>query len=350
MTEPGQPLTLGERALDESTLSATDVVVRVSGCGICHTDIGFLYDGVRPGHALPLTLGHEIAGVVERANGPFETLVGKSVIVPAVIPCDRCELCLAGHGSICREQVFPGSDVHGGFASHTVVPGHGLCLVDTDRLEKSGLELAELSVIADAVSTAYQSIVRSGLTEGDIAVIVGAGGVGGFGAQVAAALGAEVIAIDIDPSRLEALAGHGPAKLINPKDRSPRDIRKEIAAHAEAKGLSRHRWKIFETSGSAAGQNLAFSLLTFGAYLGVVGYTLEKVSIRLANLMAFNATAEGNWGCLPKHYPAVLDLVLDGKVALRPFIEKHPMSDINNVFDKLRKHELSKRAIVIPDF
>jgi 6-hydroxycyclohex-1-ene-1-carbonyl-CoA dehydrogenase len=325
-------------------------VVRVSGCGICHTDIGFLHDGVRPGHALPLTLGHEIAGVVEYAAGPFETLVGKSVIVPAVIPCDRCQLCESGYGSICRQQVFPGSDVHGGFASHTVVPGHGLCVVDSDRLSESGLELAELSVIADAVSTAYQSVVRSGLSEGDVAVIVGAGGVGGFAAQIAAALGAEVTAIDIDSGRLEALAGHGPTELINPKDRSPRDIRKQIAAHAKKKGLSPHRWKIFETSGSSAGQDLAFSLLTFGAYLGVVGYTRDKVSVRLANLMAFNATAEGNWGCLPKHYPDVLRLVLDGKIALRPFIEKHPMSDINDVFEKLRNHQLSKRAIVIPDF
>ena len=67
----------------------------------------------------------------------------------------------------------------------------------------------------------------------------------------------------------------------------------------------------------------------------MVGFTPKKIEIRLSNLMAFDATAEGDWGCLPEHYPAIVDLVLAGKVALEPFIEYRPLSTINEVFEDL---------------
>ncbi len=350
MEAGNRPLVLSDRAVESSALGDDEVLIRVAGCGVCHTDLGFFYDGVRTGHELPLTLGHEISGVVEAAGADKEDLVGAAVIVPAVIPCGRCELCAAGRGSICRKQIFPGNDVHGGFASHVVVPGRGLCVVDRDALGKSELELADLSVIADAVSTAYQAIVRSGLTEGDVAIFVGAGGVGGFGAQIARAMGAHVIAIDVDDERLAGLAEYGPALTINPGERKPREVKKQIGAHVKEEGLGRTGWKIFETSGHPRGQELAFALLTFGAHLSVVGYTLEKITIRFSNLMAFDATAQGNWGCLPEHYPKILDMVLAGRVELAPFITRRPMSTINDTFSELHEGSLKKRPVLIPDF
>ena len=350
MHNPSEPMVLADRSVDTASLADNDVLVRVAGCGVCHTDLGFLYDGVRTGHALPLTLGHEISGVVESAGSAMTHLVGKKVVVPAVMPCGTCELCSDGHGSICRAQIFPGNDVHGGFASHTVVPGSGLCVVDEDQLASSGLELAELAVIADAVSTSYQAVERAGVVSGDVAVFVGAGGVGGFGAQVARARGAEVICIDVDQARLDALADFGPSLLLNAAEMDAKAIRKAIREHAKSKGLSSLRWKIFECSGNAKGQELAFSLLTFGAVLMVVGYTLDKVNVRFSNLMAFDAIAQGNWGCLPEHFPAVVDLVLGGKVVLKPFIEKRAMSTINDTFSALHKGALQKRPVLIPDF
>src|SRR5207247_14992 len=98
-------------------------------------------------------------------------------------------------------------DIHGGFASHVVVPARGLCRVGRAELEAAGLELWQLAVVADAVSTAYQAVARSGLGPGEVAIFVGAGGVGGFGVQIASALGAEAVAIDVDPARLERLRG-----------------------------------------------------------------------------------------------------------------------------------------------
>ncbi len=63
-----------------------------------------------------------------------------------------------------------------------------------------------------------------------------------------------------------------------------------------------------------------------GATLCVVGFTMDKVEIRLSNLMAFDARAIGNWGCTPEHYPAALDLVLEGKVQIKPFVEAQPLA------------------------
>ena len=348
MRAPGEPMMRSTRDLPEP-LAADHAVIEVAGCGVCHTDLGFLYDGVRTRHALPLTLGHEIAGIVVRGTGAAAALEGQPVVVPAVIPCGTCDVCKAGRGAICTRQVFPGNDDHGGFASHVVVPARGLCPVDPGRLRASGVELSDLSVVADAVTTPYQAIRNADLRAGDVAIFVGVGGVGAFGVQIAAALGAHVVALDISAGRLELAAAHGAGLTLDAAG-DARGIRQTITGWAKERGLPRSGWKIFETSGTAAGQTLAYGLLTFGAHLGVVGYTRDAVSVRLSNLMAFDATARGTWGCLPEHYPAVVDMVVSGKVVLAPFIERWPMGRINEVFEGLRAHTLHRRPILVPDF
>ncbi len=268
------------------------------------------------------------------------------MVVPAVIPCGTCEACRRGRGAVCPNQFFPGNDDHGGFASHVVVPGRGLCPVDEDRLAASGLDLAMLAVVADAVTTPYQAILNAGLEPGQVAIFVGVGGVGGFGARIARHLGAHVVAIDVDPERLE----RAPADLrLRPGD-DPRAVRDRIRAWAREGGLPRTGWRIFETSGHPAGQELAYSLLGYDGHLAVVGYTREKVRIRLSNLMAFDATVRGTWGCLPEHYPAVVDLVLSGAVKLDDAVEIRPMRAIQETFEALHGHRLSRRPILVPDF
>ena len=107
-------------------------------------------------------------------------------------------------------------------------------------------------------------------------------------------------------------------------------------------------WKIFECSGSTAGQETAYGLLTYGATLSVVGFTMDKIELRLSNLMAFHASALGNWGCLVELYPAALELVLDGKVDLKPFIETHQLDEINEVFHDVHARKISRRCIMAP--
>jgi len=346
MEEPGRPMSRIE--FEPDTPLPGEVVVEIAGCGVCHTDLGFFYDGVRTKHPLPLTLGHEMSGRVVKAGEDVKEWQDKTVIVPAVIPCGSCDLCERGHGTICRDQKSPGIDMHGGFATHVTVPAAGLCEIDTARLAKVGMELADASVIADAVTTPYQAIVQAEIEPGDLAVVIGVGGVGGYAVQIAAAKGATVVAIDVDQEKLDRLKDYGASLVINATEIQGRDVRDAIRQFAKENGLRQTEWKIFECSGTAAGQMSAYGLLTYGSCLSVVGFTMDKVEVRLSNLMAFHARALGNWGCLPEHYPDALELVLSGKVSMLPFIERHPLSEINEVFAKAHVGELTRRAILIP--
>jgi 6-hydroxycyclohex-1-ene-1-carbonyl-CoA dehydrogenase len=352
MTAADAPLARVSFELEEP--GPGQALVRVAGCGVCHTDLGFLYGGVRPRTELPLALGHEISGEVVAAGGGAEHFLGKAVVVPAVTPCGGCDLCRDGFGTLCVDQVMPGNDVQGGFATHVTVPAAGLCVVEDpaalagETIGRSGCDLAQLSVLADAISTPYQALRRARVRAGDFVVVVGLGGVGGFAAQIAAALGATVVGFDVDPVRLERMADFGVDVALKADSAEPRALRKEVLSFAKAHGKSRVRWKIFECSGTRGGQELAWALLGPGAYLSVVGYTLDKLDVRLSNLMAYDAKAVGNWGCLPEFYPAALDLVLDGKVTVAPFVQCFPLDEIGSVLERVRAHQLDKRAVLVP--
>ncbi len=346
MISSEKPLEVVEFALEAPGLD--EVIVKVAGCGVCHTDLGFYFDGVRTNLPLPLTLGHEISGTVVRAGEGASDWLGKTVIVPAVMPCGECDACARGKGTICKAQKMPGNDIQGGFASHITVPARGLCPVDVARLKAAGLELADVSVVADALTTPYLAAVQAGVKGGDLVVVNGTGGVGGYAVQVAAAMGATVVAIDVVSEKLDAMKDYGAALALNATDFDPRSLKKEIIAFAKANGLKTTEWIIMECSGTAAGQVAAFGLLNHGATMCVIGFTMDKVEVRLSNLMAFHARLLGNWGCAPELYPGALELVLTGKVKLAPFVEQKPLDDINAVFKDVHDGKLIRRQILVP--
>jgi 6-hydroxycyclohex-1-ene-1-carbonyl-CoA dehydrogenase len=345
MTAQGQPCESVSENLDSPP--AGEAVIEVAGCGVCHTDISFLHMGVPTRASLPLALGHEISGkVVELGEGVDESLLGQVVLVPAVMPCGECELCKGGHGRICRAQVMPGNDRHGGFASHVTVPARYLCPVPEAVMAKH--ELWELSVVADAITTPFQAVRSSGLAAGDLAICIGAGGIGIHGVQIAAAVGAKVIALDIDDDKLAVAREHGAGAVINTRDLGFKEIKGLVKAAAKELGAPSTRWRIFETSGTKPGQETAYGLLNFGAHLAIVGFTLAKSEIRLSNLMAFDATVKGNWGCDATLYPEVLEWIGDGRIKVSPFVEKHELSDINSVLDAAHEGTLKRRGVLVP--
>ena len=75
---------------------------------------------------------------------------------------------------------------------------------------------------------------------------------------------------------------------------------------------------------------------------------MERLELRLSNLMAFDARALGNWGCGPELYPDALELVMDGRVAVAPLVEQQPLDSIQEIFTAAHRHELAKRAVLIP--
>ncbi len=343
MTAPDQPLVREE--LSFQAPAAGEVVVKVVGCGVCHTDLGFLYGGVATKHALPLALGHEISGRVVQAGAGAEAWLDRPVVVPAVLPCGECALCQSGRENACRAQAMPGNDFHGGFASHIQVPARWL--VDAGDLP-DGLALEDVSVLADAVSTPYQAMLRAGVGADDGVVLIGAGGIGSFGVQIAAAMGARVVVVDIDDSKLERALKFGAVGAVNSKGLDIRAARKAVRAACKEAGLPAAGLKVLEMSGTPVGQELAWALLTFAGTVGFVGFCLDKIPVRLSNLMAFDADAFGNWGCRPQLYAPALDLIRAGKVQVKPFVRHFPMAEINQVFEQVRAHRIPDRPILLP--
>lgn len=326
------------------TIKENEALVKVAGCGVCHTDLSFWHDGVRTKKELPLTLGHEISGTV--LEGPTH-LKGKNVIIPAVLPCGNCELCNKGRSNMCQNQLMPGNDFHGGFASHIVVPHKYLCPVPDSVLTKYKLE--ELSVIADAISTPYQVMKKSELENGDLAICIGVGGVGVYGALIAKIMGAKVLAIDINDEKLAQAKKNGVDATLNSKGLDIKEIKAKVKELAKEIGAPKYGWKIFEFSGTAPGQDLAFNLITFTSTLSIVGFTMNKLEVRLSNLMAFDAKLIGTWGCKPELYPEVVDLIATGKLEIKDFVETFPLSQINEVFKNTLEHKYTKRSVLVPE-
>jgi 6-hydroxycyclohex-1-ene-1-carbonyl-CoA dehydrogenase len=298
MTGKGRPLV--QSKFDTLSPGPDEVLIEIAGCGVCHTDLGYYYDGVRTNHELPLALGHEISGhVIETGDNTFGW-IDRAVIVPAVIPCGHCDACRRGKATICPNQ------------------------------------------------KPYQAVVQAGVAPGDLVVVNGVGGVGSYAAQIATVMGGIVVAVDVSDDKLAACASQGAALTLNARQMTPRDLKAAVGAFAKERGLRQSEWIIFECSGTKVGQETAFSLLNRGATLAVVGFTMDKVEVRLSNLMALHARAIGNWGCPPELYPKALELVLNGRVKVSPFVEKHPLDEINQVFEAVHSGALKRRAVLVP--
>jgi 6-hydroxycyclohex-1-ene-1-carbonyl-CoA dehydrogenase len=329
-------------------LQAGEVLVEVAGCGVCHTDLGYFYYGVPTVSRPPLTLGHEISGRVVAGDAGW---LGKEVVVPAVMPCNDCPICAAGRGNRCLAQKMPGNSLgsYGGFASHIPVPAADLCLVE----ERGDIPLERLAVLADAITTPYQAATRANLQPGDRVIVVGAaGGVGTYVVQIARALGAgTVVGIDLDQEKLERILDYGADFVINAADKSAKEMRNEFRALCKEQGLPHnYGWKIFEVTGARGGQEISLALLSFIGKLIWVGFSTNINEYSLSRLMAFDAEIIGTWGCLPEHYPAALQMVLDGRIQIEPFVELRPMSTIQQTFEQAHAGKLAKRVVLTPDF
>jgi len=334
------------------------VLVEIAGCGVCHTDLGYFYYGVPTVSKPPLTLGHEISGRVVAGE---ESWIGKEVIIPAVMPCNNCPICAAGRGNRCLAQKMPGNSfgIYGGFSSHIPVLATDLCVVPpltsppSRGGKRGGMPLEWLAVVADAVTTPYQAATRAGLQEGDLVIVIGAtGGVGVYMAQMAKAFGAKaVVGIARNPEKLQRALQYGADYVISSADKSVDEIRNEFRALCKENGLPHnYGWKIFEVTGAKAGQEIALALLSFIGKLIWVGFSTNVNEYSLSRLMAFDAEIIGTWGCLPKHYPPTLEMVLDGRIQIEPFVETRPMSTIQETFEEAHAGKLTKRVVLTPDF
>ncbi len=346
-TKESTPGKLEKTEIPVPELKPDEVLVEVAGCGVCHTDLGYFYDGVPTVSKPPLTLGHEISGTVVAGD---EAWIGKEVIIPAVMPCRKCILCKTGRGNRCLNQKMPGNStgIYGGFSSHIPVPSVDLCEVKG----RGDIPLSNLAVVADAATTPYQAAKRADLQPGDNVVVVGiTGGVGQYVGQTAKALGAKtVIGIARNQEKLERALNFGADFVINSTDKDAKTVSKEFRGICKENGFPNTGWKIFEVTGVKAGQEIALTILSFTGKLIVVGFGLQTTEYAIGRLMAFDAEIIGTWGCLPEYYPIVLDMVLSGKINMKEFVETRPMSTIAETFAEAHRTPPMKRIVLTPDF
>jgi alcohol dehydrogenase len=229
----GAPLC--ETVVDCPEPSGSEVLVRIERCGVCHSDL-HLQDGyfalggdkrldITKDRALPFTLGHEIAGVIENAGPDAEgATIGRRVAVYPWIGCGTCAACGSGDENLCSAHRHLGIAVDGGYASHVLVP-HPRYL-----LEYAPLAAGFAGALMCSGLTSYAALKRLANTprRGPV-LLIGLGGVGMMGLAIARALFREPpIVADIDVAKREAALAAGAAAAYDPAD--PQSRRAVMAA------------------------------------------------------------------------------------------------------------------------
>lgn len=314
-----------------------EALVRVAGCGMCHTDLHYLDHGVPTFKPPPIILGHEAAGTVAAVGeGVADWSEGDRVLIPAVLSCGRCRFCRMGRENLCERLEMLGNHIDGAYAEFVAVNASELVAVPEE------IPLEKASVIADAVSTPYHAVKHRGrVRTGDTVAVVGCGGVGLNIVQCAAAAGGRVIAVDLNEERLEIARTLGAEEAINPEgvERLDKHVRKLTAGGVDV---------AFEAIGQPATIEMAFSLLRKGGRLCVIGFSHEPATIPVGKLMFFELEMVGSLGCGGGDYPEIVELVRQGKLQLDPVVSGTiPLDDIEEGFDRLRRGE-GVRWVVTP--
>jgi propanol-preferring alcohol dehydrogenase len=309
-----------------------DALVRVTACGVCRSDWHRWNDdlawlGLKP--QLPMTLGHEIGGVIERVGeGVTKLAPGRRVTVPFVQSCGVCENCTGGRDNLCLKGQVAGFARDGGFAEYVLVRVADLnCVPLPDTISD---EVA--AALGCRFPTGYHAIAhRSGLHAGEWIAIFGAGGVGLSAIQTAAALGGRVIAIDIDAAKLERARVAGAVETIHAVEgvRIARRI-KEIAdgrgAHISVDAIA-----------TAPTTQAGIASLRPGGRHVQVGLTSQAEQGQIpipADVMVTNELEFVGSGPNPHNaYDEIFDLIARGKLDPASLISRRiSLSDITSVF------------------
>jgi 2-desacetyl-2-hydroxyethyl bacteriochlorophyllide A dehydrogenase len=202
MIEVGQPLQLQE--IPVPTIGDRDILVRVRAAGICHSDVHYRA-GRSPVKPLPMTLGHEIAGVVEQAGRLVTNIrVGDRVCLHYNITCGECYYCSTGNEQFCGKVLMLGHYTNGGYAEYIAVPARNAIVLPDEIPFEQG------ATLMCASATAFHALRKSRLKAGETVAVFGVGGLGMSAIQLAKAFGAlDVFAVDINQEKLQLAALYG---------------------------------------------------------------------------------------------------------------------------------------------
>lgn len=324
-----------------------EVLVEIAGCGVSYEDLHYFFQGDPIAQQPPLCVGHEISGKVVLGEPSW---MGKEVIVPAILPCRKCDPCSNGKTERCCNPIMSGNSFgsHSGFSSHIVVRGNDLCVIQQRR---RSLPLEHLAVVANAVASAYHAVKKASIEMEDHLIVIGVGGIGQYIVQIAKALGAETVtAVDIAATRLERMLHFGADAIVDVSGREPKAAADDIFRQIEGKGSGHCRLKIIETAGSETARETAMNLLTFySGKLVIVKSAIPEAGDDIPDSVRSDENTIDSWGCPQQDYPYVLEMVISGKISITPFIQTRPMFWIEKVFEESFTKDSEKRTILTTD-
>tara|TARA_B100001093_G_C26697101_1_gene957381 strand:- start:78 stop:1154 length:1077 start_codon:yes stop_codon:yes gene_type:complete len=346
LIEWGKPFEKRRNNLPQPT--GNEVLVRVTAAGLCHSDLhvqkGYMDLGqegrltfAERGATLPMTFGHEIAGIVEAVGGDVTNVqCGQQVLVFPWIGCGNCDACHEDRESDCSAMRIIGLKQKGGFASHCLVE-HEKFLVDIE-----GLDAADVVPHSCSGITVFNALEKMGaLRKDEWMAIMGCGGLGMNAISIACAMGFEnIIAVDIDDAKLDAAREMGAAKAINSQRR---DAVEELQKMADGRLMG-----VLDTFGGAVTGRIAVRAMSkAGRYLlvGQAGGDFHMPQVWLPQkAMTVRGSHVGNSPQLRK----LIEMVRAGKIKQMP-IERRPLSQINDAVEDLKNGRVTGRIVFQPD-
>lgn len=331
----GWPLEMQEVPVPET--GPRDALVRVKAAGICRSDVHYRA-GVSPAGPLPLTLGHEVAGVVEEIGSDAAGVrPGDRVCIHYLATCGECEYCLQGREQFCRSGKMIGKHRDGGFAEFLAVPAR--CLF---RIPDS-LPFPQAAILMCSSATSFHALRKGRLQAGDTVAVFGAGGLGMSAIQIARALGAlDVYAVDIEPGKLQRAASLG-AHPVNARETDPVA---EILRRTGGRGVD----VSLELIGLPLTMQQAFRCLAIFGRAVIAGITQEGFEVVPYNELV-NKEAE-IIGCsdhLASELPLLIEMDRRGVLELSGVITNTVPLDaaaINAALDRLEQFGGDTRTVV----
>jgi succinate semialdehyde reductase (NADPH) len=340
---------------------AGEVLVRVTSCGVCHTDLHVIKGEVA--FPIPCVLGHEIAGVVAEVAPDVTTVQpGDAVVCSFIMPCGRCDYCARGRDDLCatffamnrlngtlydgtsRLRRPDGSSLAmysmGGLAEYAVVPA-------TDVFPApANVPLADCCILGCAVMTAYGAVKNQArIQPRDRVAVVGVGGIGSNVIQIARAFGAgQIIAIDIQDDKLEAAKGLGATHTVNA---AQGDVIAAVQSLTDGLGVD----VAIEALGRPETVVNAFNITCDGGRMVVIGIApgTTTAPIEITRLVRRGIQLMGSYGSRVRtDLPEVLGMATRGQVSVsQPITQRYSLEQADEAYAALNRGEVVGRAIII---
>jgi alcohol dehydrogenase len=280
------------------------VVLAVQATGLCRSD-WHGWQGHDPDIVLPHVPGHELAGTVLAVGRDVQGwATGDRATAPFILACGSCRQCAAGDGQVCARQQQPGFTYWGSFAEQVAIPWAQRNLI---RLPDA-ISFDEAAGLGCRFATAYRAVRQVGqVAAGEWVAVFGCGGAGLSAVMIAAAGGAQVVAVDVNPAALELAARHGAAHVLVAGPGTAGQIRELTGGGAQV--------TVDAIGASPAVQSALRSLAPRGRHVQI-GLLPGDVTLDMAPLISGELQWLGSHGMAAREYPAMLDLVASG--AARP--------------------------------